>query len=267
MNINKKRRTGNMLSTIYAASIYTFFYIPICIMVVFSFNDQLSNTSWVGFTFKYYYQLLNNLELMQTLGTTLLIALSSAAVALLIGTLGALALCRFHFRGKSIISNAMYVPIIFPEVVTAVMLLSVMSIVGLPRGLIAVILGHTTLVLPYVILSVKTSLSNYDLSIEEASMDLGASQRYTFFHITLPLIMPGVLSGGFLAFTLSLDNLVITDFLAGPRVVTLPIKVFSLIKVGISPQINALYTLIILFIAVGIIVKKLVSLKRKNHKS
>ncbi len=266
MSREKKKRAGRILSVLYAAAVYAFIYIPIGVMFAFSFNNQSSNTHWVGFTGKYYLQLFRDWELMQVFGTTLLLAFSSAALALVIGTLGAVALCRYQFRGKGVIRYAVLIPLVVPEVVIAVALISVMSLIGFPRGFTAVLFGHVTLVLPYMILSVKTSLSDYKISIEEASLDLGANRRETFFKITLPLIMPGVMSGAFLAFTLSLDDLVITDFLAGPRVTTLPVKVYSLVKIGVSPEINALYTLIVLSIAV-ILAVRTIGFRGKRRKT
>lgn len=247
----KKQKRNLIMSTIYACLVYTFIYIPVVTLIVFSFNDQEANTEWKGFTLNYYIKLFGDMELMSIFGLTLFIAVTVTLLSALIGTLGAVGLSKFSFKGKDAVDGALYIPIIIPEVVLAVAMLSVMSLVNFPTGTLAIIVGHTTLTLPYMVITVKSRMSGFDKSIEEASMDLGANRVVTFFRVTLPMIMPGVMSGAFLAFTISLDDFIVSNFVAGPRSVTLPIKVYSMLKVGIRPEINALSTIIITIFVVG----------------
>lgn len=257
-----RRKVKSLSSSIFSMLVYTFIYIPVFILVIFSFNDQKANTNWVGFTTEWYIKLFHDSELLSIFGNTLMIAILSTILAVVIGTIGAVGLVRFNFKGKSIISNALYVPIVIPEIVLAVALLSIFSAINFPLGMITLILGHTTLTVPFVIITIKSRLSGFDQSIEEASMDLGANRKTTFLKVTLPMIMPGVMSGGFLAFTLSLDDLIISNFIAGTKCMTFPVKVYSMVKSGVSPEINALTTILIGILLVGLLLSKV--LKRKQ---
>lgn len=247
----KKQKRNLIISTIYACLVYTFIYVPVITLIVFSFNNQEANTEWKGFTLNYYIKLFNDLELMQIFGLTLFIAVTVTVLSAVIGTLGAVGLTKFSFKGKKLVDSSLYIPIIIPEVVLAVAMLSVMSLINFPTGTLAIIIGHTTLTLPYMVITVKSRMAGFDKSIEEASMDLGANRIVTFFRVTLPMIMPGVMSGAFLAFTISLDDFIVSNFVAGPKSVTLPVKVYSMLKVGIRPEINALSTIIISLFVVG----------------
>lgn len=247
----KKQKRNLIISTIYACLVYTFIYVPVITLIVFSFNNQEANTEWKGFTLNYYIKLFNDLELMQIFGLTLFIAVTVTILSAVIGTLGAVGLTKFSFKGKKVVDSSLYIPIIIPEVVLAVAMLSVMSLINFPTGTLAIIIGHTTLTLPYMVITVKSRMAGFDKSIEEASMDLGANRVVTFFRVTLPMIMPGVMSGAFLAFTISLDDFIVSNFVAGPKSVTLPVKVYSMLKVGIRPEINALSTIIISLFVIG----------------
>lgn len=249
---SRRQKRGFVLTTIYACLVITFIYIPVVTMIAFSFNDQEANISWQGFTVKYYARLLQDYDLLSCFGLTMFIAIVVTVVSVLIGTLGAVGLVRNEFKGKNIFNNGLYIPIIIPEIVLAVAMLSIFAVVDVPQGTLAIIIGHITLTLPYVVINVKSRLMGYDKSIEEASLDLGANRRQTFIRVILPMIMPGVMSGAFLSFTLSLDDFVVSNFLAGPKSMTLPIKVYSMLKVGVRPQVNALCTIIIVIIAVVI---------------
>lgn len=260
----KKQKRNQVISTIYACLVYTFIYIPVITLIVFSFNNQEANTEWKGFTINYYIKLFNDMELMEIFGLTLFIAVTVTILSALIGTLGAVGLTKFSFKGKNLVDGSLYIPIIIPEVVLAVAMLSVMSLINFPTGTMAIIIGHTTLTLPYMVITVKSRMSGFDKSIEEASMDLGANRFVTFFRVTLPMIMPGVMSGAFLAFTISLDDFIVSNFVAGPKSVTLPVKVYSMLKVGIRPEINALSTIIISLFVVGYVITMIVGKVRKK---
>lgn len=263
MNKRNVRRKANKisLSTLTTLTII-FLYVPIITMIVFSFNNQRSNTSWIGFTTKWYTDFLSNRNLMDVIKDTMIAGFGSTILSVVIGTTGAVGLTRFKFKGRKFLSNVMYIPMVIPEIVLAVALLSIFVLFDIPTGMTAVILGHTALALPFVYINVKTALGEFDSSIEEASMDLGANRRETFFRITLPIIMPGIISGAFLAFSLSLDDLIISSFLGGTEVVTLPVLIYSQVKIGISPEINVLYTIIITAIFAVLLIKSLLSKKK-----
>lgn len=261
----RKKKRNLILSTIYACLVFTFIYIPVITLIVFSFNDQEANTEWKGFTIDYYVKLFHDAELMEIFGLTLFIAITVTVLSALIGTLGAVGLSKFEFRGKKIINKALYIPIIIPEVVLAVALLSIFNLVNFPTGTFAIILGHTTIALPYMVITVKSRMAGFDKSIEEASLDLGANRVTTFFRITLPMIIPGVVSGAFLAFTISLDDFIISNFVAGAKSVTLPVKVYSMLKVGIRPEINALSTIIICIFIIGLVISNIFERAHKTR--
>lgn len=252
---------------LYIILFYTFIYIPIAVSIVFSFNDQKKNTSWQGFTLDWWQQLFADSDIWQVVLNTLIVALVSTAFATVIGTLGAVGMVRHEFKGKQLLNSAVYVPIVIPEIVLAVALLCIYIKVDFPLGLWSIILGHTTLTLPFVVINVKSRLSGYDKSLEEAAMDLGANQRQTFFKVTLPMILPGILSGSFLAFTLSLDDLAISNFVTGIKSTTLPLEIQSMLRSGISPEINALTTLIMLIVAGAYIVFKVILPKQLERRS
>ena len=257
-----RKKIKSICSSIFSILVYSYIYIPVIILIIFSFNDQRANTHWVGFTTEWYVKLFTNSELLAIYGNTLIIAVISTIFSVIIGTIGAVGLTRFRFKGRSVINNALYVPIVIPEIVLAVALLSIFSAINFPLGMLTLILGHTTLTLPFVIITIKSRLSGFDQSVEEASMDLGASRRTTFLKVTLPMIMPGVMSGGFLAFTLSLDDFIISNFIAGPKCMTFPVKVYSMVKSGVSPEVNALTTIVIALFLLGLLVSKLLEKKK-----
>lgn len=257
-----RRKIKDLSTSAFSILVYSYIYIPVVILIVFSFNNEKANTHWVGFTTEWYIKLFHDAELLGIFGNTLIVAIISTILSVVIGTIGAVGLARFKFKGKSIINNALYVPIVIPEIVLAVALLSIFSAISFPLGILTLILGHTTLTVPFVIITIKSRLSGFDQSVEEASMDLGADRRTTFLKVTLPMIMPGVISGGFLAFTLSLDDLIISNFIAGTKTMTFPVKVYSMVKSGVSPEVNALTTIIIGLFLLGLLVSKVLEKKR-----
>lgn len=252
---------------LYIILFYTFIYIPIAVSIVFSFNDQKKNTSWQGFTIDWWQQLFADSDIWQVVLNTLIVALVSTAFATVIGTLGAVGMVRHEFKGKQLLNSAVYIPIVIPEIVLAVALLCIYIKIDFPLGLWSIILGHSTLTLPFVVINVKSRLAGYDKSLEEAAMDLGANQRQTFFKVTLPMILPGILSGSFLAFTLSLDDLAISNFVTGIKSTTLPLEIQSMLRSGISPEINALTTLIMLIVAGAYIIFKVILPKQLESRS
>lgn len=249
----KKKRISKAVGSIYTLIMFLFFYAPVVVMIVYSFNNSRANVVWRGFTTKWYVKLFQDAELWKIFGTTLLVAVIASVIGVVLGTMGAVGLKNAKFKGKKLITNAIYFPLVIPEIVLAVSMLLVFNMSHVSLSLGTIIAGNVTLVLPYVYITVKARLVGMDPSIEEASMDLGADRIYTFMHITLPAIMPGVMSGAFMAFSLVLDELIITSFLANAETTTLPMKVYSMIKKGVSPEINALTTIIFGVCAVAVL--------------
>jgi spermidine/putrescine transport system permease protein len=240
-------KIGKALSKAYGFLIYMFLYIPIIVLVAFSFNDSKLNAVWTGFSLKWYKSLLQNSSILEAMKNSMVIAIISTIIAVMLGTLAAVGMYKYEFKGKSVVDGMLYVPLVIPEIVMGIALLAFFSMVQVPMGTASLILAHVTFSVSYVVAVVRARLDGFDKSVEEAAMDLGATPTQTFFKITLPIIMPGVIAGGLLAFTLSLDDMIISFFVAGPSSMTLPLKVFSMVKFGVTPEINALSTIIMLF--------------------
>ena len=231
---------------------FAFLYLPIVLLVVFSFNDSRLVTVWGGFSTKWYGELFRNQGLMDAAWVTLRVGLITASVATVLGTLAALALTRYtRFRGRVLFSGMVFAPLVMPEVITGLSLLLLFVAVDLDRGFVTVTLAHITFTMCFVAVVVQSRLMTFDRSLEEAAMDLGATPVTTFFRITLPVIAPAIVSGWLLAFTLSLDDVVISSFVAGPSSTTLPMKVFSSVRLGLSPKINALATIMIALVSIA----------------
>lgn len=242
-----KRKNNNIIKPLYAFLVFMFLYIPIMVLMAFSFNESKLNVVWTGFTFKWYESLMHNAGILEAVKNSFIVAIISTIISVMIGTLTAIGLYKYKFKGKNALDAILNIPLIIPEIVMGISLLAFFSIVKLPLGKVSLIIAHVTFSIAYVVAVVKTRLEGYDKSIEEAASDLGATPLKVFFNVTLPIIMPGVIAGGFLAFTLSLDDVIISFFVAGPGSVTLPLKVFSMVKFGVTPEINALSTIIMIF--------------------
>lgn len=224
---------------------YVFLYAPIIVLVVFSFNSSRFVSSWESFSFRWYRVLFEDAAMGTALRNSLIVAFSSTAVSTVFGTMVALAMERYRFFGKTAFDALLYLPIIIPDIAMAVMLLLffVMSRMGL--SLLTIIISHVAFNISFVAVVVRARLVGFDRSLEEAAQDLGANELQTFWHVTLPLLMPGILGGALLAFTLSLDDFVITFFTAGVGATTLPLRIYSMVKLGITPEINAISTLLL----------------------
>lgn len=233
---------------------FAFLYLPMLILVIFSFNESRLVTVWAGFSTKWYGELLRNEAFLDAAFVTLRVALVSATLATVLGTMAAFALVRGgRFFGRTLFSGMIYAPLVMPEVITGLSLLLLFIAIGLDRGVVTIILAHITFAMCFVSVVVSSRIATFDKSVEEAALDLGATPFEAFRLVTLPLIAPAVISGWLLAFTLSLDDLVIASFVAGPSSTTLPIKVFSSVRLGVSPEINALSSIIIGLVAIGAI--------------
>jgi putrescine transport system permease protein len=239
---------------------FAFLYLPMLILVIYSFNESQLVTVWAGFSTRWYGELLQNEAFLDAAWVTLKVAALSSTAATVLGTMAAYVLVRGgRFAGRTLFSGMIYAPLVMPEVITGLSLLLLFIGIGLDRGVLTIVLAHTTFSMCYVSVVVSSRLVSFDRSLEEAALDLGASPFEAFRLVTLPIIAPAVISGWLLAFTLSLDDLVIASFTAGPSATTLPIKIFSAVRLGVSPEINALSTLMIALVAVGVIAASLAS--------
>jgi spermidine/putrescine transport system permease protein len=247
---------------IYSFLAYLFIYIPILILIVFSFNTMKLNIRWEGFTTSWYNVLFRDQDIIQATRNTLIIALISTLVATVVGTLAALAMQRYRFPGYAASETLMYIPIVIPEVVMGISLLVFFVMMNLTLGLFTITLAHIAFNIPFVTLVVRARLHGYDNAIDEAAMDLGADEMQTFWRVTLPTILPGVLSGAMLALTLSLDDYVITYFTAGPGSTTLPLRVFSMVRFMVTPEVNALSTLWVLTVFVILLIGQIIQSRR-----
>lgn len=254
-------RPNPMLRLIVLALGYAFLYIPIACLMVFSFNDSAMMTSWSGFSMRWYAALLDDRALLSAARLSLFIAALTATAAVVVGTWAGYVLARMgRFRGFSLYVGMLSAPLVIPEVVLGISLLlmfvEISSLLGWPdgNGVFTIWVGHLTLCTAYVAVIIQSRIRDLDRSLEEAALDLGATPLKVFFAITLPLIVPALLAAWLLAFTLSLDDVVIASFLSGPGYTTLPIEVFSRVRLGLKPEINALATVFILAVAACVIV-------------
>lgn len=237
---------------------FVFLYLPIVLLVIYSFNESKLVTVWAGFSTKWYGELAKNESMLSAAWVTLRVAVLTATLSTVLGTMAAWVLVRYgRFRGRTLFSGMIYAPLVMPEVITGLSLLLLFIAMNVERGLSTVVIAHTTFAMCYVAVVVSSRLVSFDTSLEEAALDLGCTPADAFFSVTLPNIAPSVIAGWLLAFTLSLDDLVIASFTTGPGATTLPIKIYSAVRLGVSPEINALSTILITMVAAGVILASL----------
>jgi putrescine transport system permease protein len=237
-----------------------FLYLPIAILVIYSFNDSRLVTVWGGWSVRWYGELLADAPLINSALISLRLALIAATAATLLGALAALALVRFgRFRGRLLFSAMIYAPLVMPEVITGLSLLLLFVAIAADRGFWTVAIAHTTMAMCFVTIVVQSRLVDFDTSLEEAAMDLGASPSRTFLSVTLPLIFPAIAAAWMLAFALSLDDLVIASFTTGPGATTLPIRIYSEVRLGVKPEMNAVCSIMVGVVGVAVIVASLLA--------
>jgi spermidine/putrescine transport system permease protein len=229
---------------VYAGLIYTFMYLPIILLIIYSFNNSRYRGNWEGFTLNWYTELFQDRSIMDALRNTLIIAVASSFSATVLGTMAAIGIYAMKPKVKNFMVNMTYLPVTYPEIVIGVSLLALYVGIGLPLGFWSIILSHVTFCVPFVVIAVLPKLYQLNPNLEEAAMDLGATPSQAFWKVILPEIMPGVMTGMLLSFTLSLDDFLISFFTTGSGVNTLAIKIYSMTKVGVTPKINALTTII-----------------------
>lgn len=240
---------SNFFKNLFVILVFIFLFLPIGVLIMYSFNSSQMNIIFENFTFKWYGLLFQNRDLLESFLNTILVAVSSTIISTIIGTISAYGLYKYDFPLKNFINALIYIPIVIPEIVLGISLLSIYTLMKFELSLYTIILSHIAFSIPYVIVSVRTNLNKDAITYEEAARDLGASNYSIFKDIILPIITPGIISGATLAFTLSLDDVVISYFTAGPGSNTLPLYIYSMIKTGITPDVNALTSLMLLVIS------------------
>jgi spermidine/putrescine transport system permease protein len=235
----------NWLFAAWTSLVFLFFYLPIVLLVVYSFNDSRLNIVWRGFTLKWYGELAHNATLLRAFENSLIIAGATMLLSVVLGTLGAWLLHRYRFPGTRALGMLVFVPMVIPEVLMGVSLLMLFVSMKIQLGFTTVIIAHTTFCFPFVMVAVQARLAGIDPHLEEAALDLGARPWQAFLHVIVPYLMPAIVAGGLMAFVLSIDEYIVTFFTCGPGTQTLPLKIFGMVKTGLSPQLNALSTIFV----------------------
>lgn len=239
-----KNRTK--LPNLFLTVLLLLMYLPILVIIVYSFNASKISTVWEGFSLKWYQTLIHDRSMIEAVRNSLILGILSCINAAVIGTMAAVGMTKISWKSKGVISYLSTIPIMIPEIILGMVFMVFFSFLGLPFGMVTLVLAHTTFCIPYVFMMVKTRLVGLDPSLEEAARDLGAGEGKVFFTITLPLIAPAILSGMLLAFAMSLDDVVISIFVTGATTNTLPVKIYTQMKNGVSPEINALSAIMFL---------------------
>lgn len=254
---------GRILRNSFMLVVYAYLYIPIIILVGNSFNEDRYGLSWKGFSFQWYERLMNNDTLIQAAVHSVVIAFFAATLATIIGSLTAIALYRYRFRGKGAVSGMLFIVMMSPDIVMAVSLLALFTMVSISLGFWSLLLAHVTFCLPYVVVSVFSRLKGFDVKMLEAARDLGAGEVTILRKIIMPLALPAIVSGWLLSFTISLDDVVVSSFVSGVSYEILPLKIFSLVKTGVTPEVNALATIMIVLSLILVLAGQLFSKKEK----
>lgn len=254
---------SRLLRNIFMFVVYAYLYIPIIILVTNSFNEDRYGLSWKGFSWNWYERLFNNDTLIQAAFHSVTIAFFAATLATIVGGLTAIALYRYRFRGKQAVSGMLFIVMMSPDIVMAVSLLALFMVVGISLGFWSLLLAHVTFCLPYVTVTIFSRLNGFDARMLEAAKDLGASEVTILRKIILPLALPAVVSGWLLSFTISLDDVVVSSFVSGVSYEILPLRIFSLVKTGVTPEVNALATIMIVLSLGLVILSQLVTRKNK----
>ena len=260
-------KKNSKFANLYLVIIFLLMYLPIGVVIVFSFNEAKLPVRFTGFSLKWYQELMGDSAMLQARVNSLILGAASCFVSAVIGTFGAVGLSRLHLKSKGILEYISILPLMIPEIILGMVLMAFFYMLNLPFGMLTLLIGHTVFCVPYILMEVKARLVGMDPSLEEAARDLGASSMRAFFDITLPLIMPAVVSGSLLAFAMSMDDVVISIFINGPKLSTLPIKVYTQIKTGVTPEINALCTIMLAFTVIVLLLYSLIrSIRRKKNR-
>ncbi|MEG9490519.1 spermidine/putrescine ABC transporter permease PotC [Mannheimia bovis] len=247
---------------LFMLAVFAYLYIPIIILVVNSFNADRFGLNWKGFTWNWYERLFSNDTLVQATMNSLTIAFFAATFSTILGALTSIALYRYRFRGKKLVGGMLFVVMMSPDIVMAVSMLVLFMIIGIKLGFISLLIAHITFCLPYVVIAISSRLSDFDGKMLEAAKDLGASEVTILRKIILPLALPSIISGWLLSFTISLDDVIVSSFVTSPSYEVLPLKIFSLVKTGVTPEVNALATIMIIFSLTLVVLSQLVVRKK-----
>ena len=250
----------------YAMAILAFLYLPLLILALYSFNESRINAVWSGFTFDWYLSLFKNRRVLEALTNSLIVAFASTLVSTILGTTAAIALNKYQYKYKNVINGLLYLPILNPEIVMGLSLLVLFIQAHIPLGKTSLILAHITFCVSFVVITVNARLEGMRPELEQAAMDLYATPFQTFRYVTLPLAMPGIVAGALMAFTLSIDDFIISFFVAGPNSTTLPLYIYAMVKRGISPEINALSTLLMLATIVLVVLAQILQPQHVSKK-
>lgn len=243
---------------------FAFLYVPIVVLIVFSFNSARTGATWQSFTLQWYARVFSNARILEAAANSLIVAALSTLGAVVIGTLMAIAMERYRFRGKGAWDGLLYLPVIVPEIVMGISLLIFFAAVNISRGLLTLVISHIAFCMPFVYLTMRARLADFDRSVEEAAQDLGANEWVTFRRVTLPLLMPGIISSALLAFTLSLDDFVISFFVTGVGSQTLPVYIWGQIRRGITPEINAISALMLVLSIILVVATQLIQRRQRT---
>lgn len=244
-NTQQKTKALGPISVLFACLVYLFLYLPIIMVIIYSFNSKSNNLVFEGFSLEGYRALLNNDALLDSFWMTVKLAASSTVISCTLGTFATIGLHRYQFRLKGIINSLLYIPIVIPELIIGVASLATFTILGLEMGFTTLVISHVTFCLPFVIINIRARIAGFDPAIEEAAMDLGATKLRTLFRVTIPMLIPGIISGALISITLSLDDLIISSFVYG-RSMTFPIKVYGMVRGKVTTDVYALSTLMII---------------------
>lgn len=246
-------KKNSRLSKLFVVLVLLFNYLPILVVVIYSFNASKYG-NWAGFSLEWYEKLFANRQIMRSLQNSLILAVTSCGLSILIGTAGAVGMAKSHFRTKNLLENVSMIPMMLPEIILGMAYLAFFSLLGIDFGMLTLIIAHTTFCIPYIFINVQSRLVGLDPAYVEAARDLGASPTRAFYDVTLPLIFPAITSGALLAFAMSMDDVVISFFVTGTTSNTLPLQVYSMLKMGVTPEVNALCTLmlVVVFAVIGL---------------
>ncbi len=247
----------------YSSLVYSFLYLPIIVLIIYSFNASKFGTSWKGFTFKWYESLMNNSSLMSAAGNSLLVAVTAATLATIIGSVAAVAFYRYGFRGKKMLLGLVYVLIMAPDIVMGISLLIMFVTIHMNIGFTTLLLSHITFNIPFVIVTVLSRMKGFDKNLFDAAGDLGATEFQTVRHVLLPMMFPAVIAGWLLSFTLSMDDVLISFFVTGPDFDILPLRIYSMVRLGVKPEVNALCTVMFALSLIIVMASQILNKEKK----
>ncbi len=252
------------LKIAYIMAVFMLLYLPTLVLVIYSFNDSKISTNWQGFTIRWYFEFFQDSLLLDAMLNSLIVAIISGTAATVIGTLGAVAFYRYRFIGRKLLYSLIYIVMMSPDIVMGISLLLFFMIIGMPIGFLTLVLSQITFCLPFVVVTVYARISGFDRNIIEAAKDLGADEFQTFRHIILPMLMPAIISGWLLSFTLSIDDCIVSFFVTGPSFEVLPLKIYSMVRLGVKPEINALSTIVFVLTLISVSISQLLIREEKR---